>query len=109
MTAAGMLMLALRYPDDVAQWLQGKALKAYTSHAITSKDRLLVEFARIRANGWAMSEQQMELTYRGIAVPLLDRHGDLVGGLNVSMPMGAVSRADARPPPRGSRRPYLCR
>ena len=24
----------------------------------------------------------------GIAVPLLDRHGDLVGGLNVSMPMG---------------------
>ena len=94
-TAAGMLMLALRDPQEVEDWLQAKALKAYTSHAITSKERLLVEFARIRANGWAMSEQQMELNYRGIAVPLLDRHGDLVGGLNVSMPMGNESSEDA--------------
>ena len=94
-TAAGMLMLALRDPQEIAQWLQGKALKAYTSHAITSKERLSVEFARIRANGWAMSEQQLELNYRGIAVPLLDRHGDLVGGLNVSMPMGNESSEDA--------------
>jgi IclR family transcriptional regulator, pca regulon regulatory protein len=94
-TAAGMLMLALRDPQEIEQWLQGKTLKAYTSHAIVSKERLLIEFARIRANGWAISEQQMELNYRGIAVPLLDRHGDLVGGLNVSMPMGNESSEDA--------------
>ena len=77
------------------QWLQTKTLKAYTSHAITSKERLRVEFTRIRANGWAISEQQLELNYRGVAVPLLDRHGDLVGGLNVSMPMGHESSEDA--------------
>jgi IclR family transcriptional regulator, pca regulon regulatory protein len=94
-TAAGMLMLALRDPQEIEQWLQGKTLKAYTSHAIVSKERLLIEFARIRANGWAISEQQMELNYRGIAVPLLDRHGDVVGGLNVSMPMGNESSEDA--------------
>ncbi len=28
-------------------------------------------------------------------MPLLDRHGDLVGGLNVSMPMGHESSQDA--------------
>ena len=61
----------------------------------TSKDRLRVEFARIRANGWAVSEQQLELEYRGVAVPLLDHHGDLVGGLNVSMPIGHESSEDA--------------
>ena len=43
---------------------------------------------RVSVNDWAMSEQQLEMNYRGIAVPLLDRHGDLVSGLNVSMPMG---------------------
>ena len=37
----------------------------------------------------------MELNYRGIAVPLLDRHGDLVGGLDKSMPMGNESSKDA--------------
>ena len=94
-TAAGLLMLALGDPEQLELWLQAKMLKAYTSHSITSKDRLRVEFARIRANGWAISEQQLELNYRGIAMPLLDRHGDVVGGLNVSMPMGHESSEDA--------------
>ena len=94
-TAAGLLMLALGDPEQLELWLQAKMLKPYTSHSITSKDRLRVEFARIRANGWAISEQQLELNYRGIAVPLQDRHGDVVGGLNVSMPMGHESSEDA--------------
>ncbi len=94
-TAAGMLMLSMADSGWLEQWIQGVALKPYTSHTITSKDRLRVEFARIRANGWAISEQQLELNYRGIAVPLLDRHGDLVGGLNVSMPMGHEIGEDA--------------
>lgn len=94
-TAAGMLMLALGDAEELEQWLKDKTLKAYTSHSITSKERLTLEFARVRANGWAISEQQLELNYRGIAVPLLDRHGDLVGGLNVSMPMGHESSEDA--------------
>ena len=62
--------------------------RAYTSFTINSKDRLRIELARIRQRGWAISEQQLELTYRGIAVPLIDRRGDLVGALNVTMPMG---------------------
>lgn len=94
-TAAGMLMLAMGDKAFLEHWLATTVLKAYTSHSITSKERFLVEFARIRANGWAISEQQLELNYRGIAVPLLDRHGDLVGGLNVSMPMGVESSEDA--------------
>ena len=49
---------------------------------------------RVSVNDWAMSEQQLEMNYRGIAVPLLDRHGDLVSGLNVSMPMGDESSED---------------
>jgi IclR family transcriptional regulator, pca regulon regulatory protein len=94
-TAAGMLLLAARPEAELEQWIEQVRLKAFTSYAITSKDRLRVEFARIRAQGWALSEQQLELNYRGVAVPLLDRHGDLVGGLNVSMPMGHESSADA--------------
>lgn len=94
-TAAGMLMLAMGDPQQLEHWLEVTPLKAYTSYSITSRERLRVEFARIRAHGWAISEQQLELNYRGIAVPLLDRHGDLVGGLNVSMPMGQESSADA--------------
>lgn len=87
-TASGMLLLAMSDPKTTEQWLQMQNLKAFTSHTIASKDRLVLEFARIRAQGWSLSEQQLELGMRGIAVPLIDHRGDLTGALNVTMPMG---------------------
>lgn len=94
-TAAGLLMLSMRDDAWLDQWLASHELKAYTSHTITNKERLRVELARIRHRGWAISEQQLELNYRGIAVPLFDRRGDLVAALNVTMPMGQESSEDA--------------
>lgn len=94
-TASGMLLLALRAPQVLEAWLHNHELKAYTSFTIASKDRLRLELARIRARGWAVSEQQLELNYRGIAVPLLDRRGELVGAVSVSMPMGHEPTDDA--------------
>jgi IclR family pca regulon transcriptional regulator len=94
-TAAGMLMLALRDPDWLENWLAHHELKAYTTQTINNKERLRTELARIRLRGWAVSEQQLELTYRGVAVPLIDRHGDLVGALNVTMPIGHENTEDA--------------
>ena len=94
-TAAGLLMLALREPDWLEQWLGAHELKAYTSFSIASKDQLRVELARVRSQGWALSEQQLELNCRGVAVPLRDRHGELLGALSVTMPMGQESGEDA--------------
>ena len=94
-TASGLLLLALGDAAQVGQWLTTQPLKAYTSHTITSLERLQVELARIRAQGWSLSEQQLELGMRGIAVPLQDHRGDLVGALNVTMPMGQESSDDA--------------
>ena len=94
-TAAGLLLMALRDPDWQDRWLADHELKAYTSHTIASKDRLKLELARIRQQGWSVSEQQLELNYRGIAVPLIDHHGDLVGAVSVSMPMNHEATEDA--------------
>jgi IclR family pca regulon transcriptional regulator len=94
-TAAGMLMLSMREPEWLENWLVNHELKAYTSHSINNKDRLRIELARIRQRGWAISEQQLEIGYRGVAVPLMDHRGDLVGALNVTMPMGHESSEDA--------------
>ena len=94
-TAAGLLLLALREPLWLEQWLTTHSLRAYTSYTIASKDRLRVELTRVRSQGWAISEQQLELNYRGIAVPLRDRHGEILGALSVTMPMGHESSEDA--------------
>jgi IclR family pca regulon transcriptional regulator len=94
-TAAGMLMLSLRGDAELADWLATRQLQVFTSHTIASKERMKLELARIRAQGWALSEQQLDLNSRGIAVPLRDRHGMLMGALNITMPMGHESSEDA--------------
>ena len=94
-TAAGMLLLSLRDPVRLGQWRLLHELKAYTSFTIANKERMRIELARVRAQGWALSEQQLALYYRGVAVPLRDRHGDVLGALSVTMPMGHESGEDA--------------
>jgi IclR family pca regulon transcriptional regulator len=94
-TAAGLLMLSLRDQAWIDHWLATHELKAYTSFTISSKERMRIEMARVRAQGWALSEQQLDLYFRGVAVPLRDRHGEVVGALSVTMPMGHESSEDA--------------
>lgn len=94
-TAAGLLMLSLREPAWIDNWLATHELRTYTSFTINSKERMRIEMARVRARGWAISEQQLDLNFRGVAVPLRDRHGEVVGALSVTMPMGHESSEDA--------------
>ena len=94
-TAAGLLMLALRGAEWVDSWLATHELRTYTSFTINSKERMRIETARVRSQGWALSEQQLDLYFRGVAVPLRDRHGEVVGALSVTMPMGHESSEDA--------------
>jgi len=94
-TAAGMLMLALRSDEALNRWLATHELRTFTPHTIVSKERMKLELARIRAQDWALSEQQLDLNSRGIAVPLRDRHGALAAALNITMPMGHESSQDA--------------
>ena len=90
-TAAGMLMLVLRASPSWEEWLKHATLRTYTSYTITDKAALQGEFAHIRRQGWALSEQQLELNFRGVAVPLRDAKGQLAGALNVTMPIGQES------------------
>lgn len=94
-TAAGMVLLALRDSPTAQEWLERATLHSFTSHTITDKARLGAEFSRIQQQGWGVSEQQLELNYRGVAVPLRDAKGQLVGALSVTMPMGHESTTDA--------------
>jgi IclR family transcriptional regulator, pca regulon regulatory protein len=94
-TSAGMVILAMMETERQEQWFANRELKSYTSFTITDPDVLKRELSIVRSRGWAISEQQLELTMRGVAVPLIDRNGDLVGALNVTMPIGGELAADA--------------
>ncbi len=94
-TASGMLLLALQGAGAVDEWLQKGKLRTFTSHTITDHERLRQEMANIRAQDWSLSEQQLDLTYRGVAVPLRDHKGNTIAALSVSMPMQFESSQQA--------------
>jgi IclR family pca regulon transcriptional regulator len=94
-TSAGVLLLALLGEKAVENWLTTHELKAFTSHTITDPKRMRAELARIRAQDWALSEQQLDLAYRGVAVPLRDHKGNVQGALTVSMPIQLETAKDA--------------
>lgn len=94
-TAAGMLLLALQTDAVLERWLTSPPLMLFTPHTIDSPSRLRAELQRIRADGWALSEQQLDLNSRGVAVPLRDRYGAVLGALSITMPMGREKGQDA--------------
>ncbi len=94
-TAAGMVILAMSGPEFYEPWLARQELRAYTSHTVVDKDELRRLLELIRRQGWAVSEQQLEMNYRGVAVPLYDHKDQLVAAMSVTMPMQNEGSADA--------------
>jgi IclR family transcriptional regulator, pca regulon regulatory protein len=94
-SSSGMLLMAMQGPDAVDHWLENAELNAFTANTVTDPKRLREETVRIRQQGWALSEQRLELAYRGVAVPLRDHKGNVVAALSVSMPTQFETGADA--------------
>lgn len=94
-TAAGMAILSALGERLFDQWLEVHSLRAFTSFTMSSKEQLRDELKRCGRQGWALSEQQLELNHRGISVPLLDRHSEVHGAISITMPINQETREDA--------------
>jgi IclR family acetate operon transcriptional repressor len=61
-------------------------LAAFTRRTITDRDVLELEVARVRELGWAQACGEREADMNAVAVPVLDRAGELVAILGVQGP-----------------------
>src|SRR4029077_15923633 len=75
-------------PDELDAFLAEATLEAHTERTITDRARLRQEIDNVRANGWALMDQELELGLRSIAAPL---RGD-------GRPIAALNVAVAAPP-----------
>jgi IclR family pca regulon transcriptional regulator len=86
-TAAGMAVLSGQSEAQAHEWLEAHPLLTFTSFTISNKKELREHLQLFKRQGWVLSEQQLELNYRGIAVPLLDRQNNVHGAISVTMPI----------------------
>jgi IclR family pca regulon transcriptional regulator len=83
-TSLGRVLLAALSPDALDAYLERVELQPYTPHTITDRDALRAELDRVRAQGWSLTDQQLEHGLRSLAAPVRARDGHVVAALNVS-------------------------
>lgn len=95
LASPGIVLLAQQDAGAVRAWLAQVPLTSFTPHTIMDWQALYGEIEQARARGYAVLEQQLQIGVRGIAIPLKNRGGQLVGAMSVSIPIGTESREAA--------------
>ncbi|MBX3195387.1 MAG: helix-turn-helix domain-containing protein [Microbacteriaceae bacterium] len=88
-TSMGRVMLACGPAERRERFLEGAGLEAITDRTITDASALRAELERIREQGWALVDQELEDGLRAVAAPIADASGEVVAAVNVSAPARA--------------------
>ncbi|MCC2635557.1 IclR family transcriptional regulator domain-containing protein [Ramlibacter sp.] len=84
-SSLGRVLLAGMPRDEAARKLQGMDRIPLTPRTTYDLDELLVLLDKCREQGWASSDEELELGVRSIAVPVTDRSGRTIAGLSISV------------------------
>ncbi|HEY9523869.1 MAG TPA: IclR family transcriptional regulator C-terminal domain-containing protein [Thermopolyspora sp.] len=95
-TSMGRVLLAGLSPADLDAYFAKASLSRHTSHTITSPTVLRAEVDRVRAQGWAIVDQELEEGLRSIAVPIRNNAGRVIAAANVSSHISRTSVDSAR-------------
>jgi IclR family transcriptional regulator, pca regulon regulatory protein len=95
-TSMGRVQLAALSETELGAYLARADLRPLTAHTLTDPARLRAELDRIRAQGWALVDQELEEGLRSVAAPIRDRAGRVVAAVNVSAHASRASRETVR-------------
>lgn len=94
--AVGRVVLAHLPEAFFRRYVQETGLRPQTPHTLTGVRALRAVLAEIRRRGFAISFQQMYPGARGVAAPVFDHRGAVIGSLGVSGPDPRFSEQKAR-------------
>ncbi|WP_213454135.1 IclR family transcriptional regulator domain-containing protein [Rhizomonospora bruguierae] len=101
-TSMGRVLLASQPDDAIEKYLSRAVLTRLTARTITTTPVLGTELRRVRAQGYAIVDQELEEGLRSIAAPIRDRTGTVVAAVNISVHASRNSvesmRRDLLPP-----------
>ena len=84
-TSMGRVLLAALPEATALAVIAAAPLVPRTRHTVTDPATIMAELAQIRAQGYALIDQEVELGLRSIAVPLHNARGGVVAALNVGV------------------------
>lgn len=94
-TGIGKAILAF-LPEEEWRRHVSSPLKKFTENTITSLDDLEKELERIRRNGYAEDNEEIEDGLRCVAAPMFDVNNQVVGSVSLSAPTTRMSKEKSR-------------
>ncbi|MEC5190739.1 MULTISPECIES: IclR family transcriptional regulator domain-containing protein [unclassified Arthrobacter] len=94
-TSMGRILLAALPPAQLQAYLAAASIRPLTPLAIGTREGLLAELARVRAQGWCLLNQELEPGLMSVAAPVHDGP-KVVAAINVSLQAQLVA---SRPDP----------
>lgn len=83
-TSMGRVLLAGLPDSELDDFISGAKLEKLTSRTITDRRRLRAAIEKVRFEGYALVDQELEEGLRSIAAPIKNERGDVVAAMNVS-------------------------
>jgi IclR family pca regulon transcriptional regulator len=93
-TSMGRVLLAGLDEATLRDLLDRIALKPLARDTIATRAELEDELAKVRANGYAIVDQELESGLRSVAAPIHDRRGRVIAAVNLAVHASRVSVAD---------------
>lgn len=93
-TSMGRVLLAYLAPEDARQQLEKSDRTPRTENTVTDLDALMAILADIRARGYAVNDQEVEIGLRSVAVPLFTARGRAIAALNLGLSAAEGSADD---------------
>ena len=87
-TSMGRVLVAALPELEARARIASAPLAARTPRTLTDPDAIMAELARVRAQGFAVIDQEVELGLRSVAVPLANARGHVIAALNVGLAAG---------------------
>jgi IclR family pca regulon transcriptional regulator len=90
-TSMGRVLMSALPDDEVEAYLGRVRLDRLTKRTVPTVAALRAELRKVRAQGYAIVDQELEDGLRAIAAPIRDRTGTVVGAVNVSVQAGRAT------------------
>ncbi len=83
-TSMGRVLLAGLADDDLERYLTSVRMEPLTRRTITTPDQLMAVLRSVRAQGYALVDQELEEGLRSIVAPIRDADERVIAAINVS-------------------------
>ena len=90
-SSLGKAILAWLGKDEIQRLLNGGALDRYTKHTLATLDKVLAQLPSIRANGYAVDNEESTLGGRCVGSAIFDASGKPFAAISISGPVTRIS------------------